>query len=115
MARLPRMPERVATLRPVLAAPKDQAGRTRHRLGLSPWRAWYSTARWKRLRWSTLLRDMFTCQRCGRVEADTSLLVADHKTPHRGDPVLFWDAENLQCLCRSCHDGAKQREERRAF
>lgn len=75
------------------------------------WRAWYKTKQWRQLRWSILMRDLFTCQRCGRIEADTSQLVADHRVPHRGNEALFWDAGNIQCLCKSCHDGAKQREE----
>ena len=78
-----------------------------------PWRKWYSLARWRRLRWACLVRDLFTCQRCGKIEADTSQLVADHKTPHQGDPDLFWDFDNLQCLCKPCHDSDKQSEERR--
>lgn len=62
-----------------------------------------------------LARDLFTCQMsgCGKVEGDTSLLVADHKIPHRGDPSLFWDENNLQCLCKACHDSAKQTQERK--
>lgn len=62
-----------------------------------------------------LLRDLFTCQwrGCGRVVADTSQLVADHREPHRGDEALFWSEDNLWTLCKPCHDSAKQREERR--
>ena len=115
MARLPRMTPRLAASRLVLAAPKDEAGRTRYRREVTPWRKWYDTARWKRLRWSVLLRDLFICQMCKRTEADTSKLVADHKVPHRGDPALFWDAEQVQCLCKSCHDSRKQAEERKGF
>lgn len=77
----------------------------------APWRAWYKTARWQRLRWSVLVRDLFTCQKCRRIGADTSKLVADHRRPHRGDDRLFWDADNLQCLCADCHDRVKQSEE----
>ena len=69
-------------------------------------------ARWQKLRWSVLVRDLFACQMCKCVEADTSKLVADHRTPHRGDEALFWDASNLQCLCKDCHDRLKQAEER---
>ena len=76
-----------------------------------PYRKWYKTARWRALRWAVLVRDLFTCQMCGRVEADTSKLVADHRKPHRGDETLFWDILNLWCLCAWCHSGAKQREE----
>lgn len=80
---------------------------------LRPWRRWYKTARWQALRWQVLVRDLFTCQRCGRIESDTSKLVADHRKRHRGDPALFWLISNLWTLCVNCHSSAKQREERR--
>lgn len=35
--------------------------------------------------------------------------VADHITPHRGDPVLF--AGPLMSLCADCHNGRKAKEE----
>lgn len=77
------------------------------------WRRWYKTARWQKLRWSVLVRDLFTCQcGCGVTEGNTSLLVADHRKPHRGDPALFWDERNLQTLRKVCHDSWKQRIER---
>lgn len=78
-----------------------------------PWRAWYNTARWRKLRLEILLRDSFTCQmpQCGRLEGNTSLLVCDHIDPHRGDEHKFWDKGNLRCVCKPCHDTLKQREE----
>ncbi len=30
--------------------------------------------------------------------------VVDHIVPHRGDRALFWDENNWQALCKSCHD-----------
>jgi len=92
----------------------DKAAVSRARDRQHEYRAWYKTQRWRRLRWNVLVRDLFSCQRCGVVEVNTSLLVADHRQPHRGDEVLFWDAQNLWCLCKACHDSAKQREERAA-
>ncbi|WP_412063993.1 HNH endonuclease [Rhizobium sp. SYY.PMSO] len=91
-----------------------EAERHRQRDRVQPWRAWYKTSRWQKLRMSVLVRDLFTCQMkgCGRIEADTSQLVADHKIPHHGDEALFWDENNLQCLCKPCHDKLKQKEER---
>lgn len=77
------------------------------------WRAWYKTARWQRLRWQVLVEGRFTCARCGILEGETSQLVADHVTPHRGDAGLFWDRANLQVLCVPCHAGPKQAEEAR--
>ena len=29
--------------------------------------------------------------------------VVDHIVPHRGDKELFWDKNNWQALCFSCH------------
>jgi 5-methylcytosine-specific restriction protein A len=94
----------------------DKAAASRARDRRHEYRAWYKTQAWRRLRWKILTRDLFTCQRpgCGRLEADTSLLVADHRKPHRGDPGLFWDEQNLWCLCKTCHDSVKQAEERAA-
>lgn len=115
MAKLPTMRPRLTTMRPPLAGAKSEAARSQFRRETIPWRRWYDSARWKRLRWSVLVRDLFTCQRCGRIEGDPSKLVADHKTPHRGDEALFWDSANLICLCASCHSGPKQREERRLW
>lgn len=77
-----------------------------------PWRRWYKTSRWQKLRWSVLVRDAFTCRMCHRIEADTSRLVADHKTPHHGNETLFWDDTNLQTVCKDCHDGVKQRADK---
>jgi len=77
-----------------------------------PWRKWYKTARWQRLRLQVFIRDSFTCQcGCGRIEGNTSLLVADHKTPHRGSEALFWDDANIQTMLKACHDGLKQKAE----
>jgi 5-methylcytosine-specific restriction endonuclease McrA len=78
-----------------------------------PWRKWYKTAQWKRLRQATFLRDLFTCQMpgCGRIEGKTSRLICDHVKPHRGDERKFFDPENLQTLCKPCHDTAKRAEE----
>ncbi|WP_210330832.1 HNH endonuclease [Mesorhizobium sp. NBSH29] len=87
--------------------------RSRHHDTGGPWRAWYKTARWQKLRWRVLVRDLFTCQMtgCGRIEHDSSQLVADHIKAHRGDVDLFWDETNLQCLCKRCHDKGKQQAE----
>lgn len=92
----------------------DKAAASRARDRSSEGRSWYKTQRWRKLRWQVLVRDMFQCQKCQRLETVTSQLVADHKVPHRGDEALFWDEANLWCLCKPCHDSAKQREERAA-
>lgn len=104
MAKVPTIKPRLEALRPRLQAPKDEAGRTKFRREAAPWRAWYNTARWQRLRWHVLRDDLFTCRICKRIEGNTSQLVADHIIPHRGDEVLFYDRANLWCVCKACHD-----------
>ena len=80
-----------------------------------PWRRWYKTARWRKLRESILLRDMFTCQRTGVTligkHPEPNSAVVDHIKPHRGDEALFWDEANLMSVSKQWHDGAKQAEE----
>jgi len=111
MGKLKSLKSMIATLPSTVAyAPKDEREYDRFR-DQQPWRKWYRTARWKALRWATLLRDRFTCQLCHRLVRDTSQLVADHRKPHRGDEVLFWDQGNLWTLCSACHNGEKQHQE----
>jgi 5-methylcytosine-specific restriction endonuclease McrA len=113
MGRLKGLAPRLGSLRPRLApAPHDRQQYDRQR-DEQPWRQWYKTARWQRLRWAVLQRDLFTCQRCQRLEGETAKLVADHRRAHRGDEALFWDEGNLWTLCKPCHDGWKQRQEAR--
>jgi len=77
-----------------------------------PYRKLYKTARWQKLRWSILVRDLFTCQMCGKLGADTSKLVCDHVEPHNGDPASFWLGP-FQTLCADpCHNKHKQKLER---
>lgn len=110
---------RLTTLKPaigrlstaVTSADPQEDTRDMRRYAAAPWRRWYGLKRWKDLRWRVLVDALFQCQRCGLIEGDTSKLVADHRVPHRGRDYLFWDRENLTCLCKSCHDAVKQREE----
>jgi 5-methylcytosine-specific restriction endonuclease McrA len=109
MPKLKTLKPSINTIRPLLSMPK----RDQQRDAVQPWRHWYKTSRWQKLRMQILVRALFTCQMagCGRVEGKTSQLVADHRIPHRGNEGLFWDADNLQCLCKPCHDRLKQRQE----
>ena len=113
MGRLKSLPARLAKMPPRLQHSTDQHG---HSAEAEPWRKWYSTARWRRLRLEVLDRDDYTCQcGCGVAEGDLSKLVADHVRPHRGDAALFWNKANLRTLRASpCHNKIKQAEEARA-
>jgi 5-methylcytosine-specific restriction endonuclease McrA len=112
MARLRQMAPRVGALPPrvgYLDTTREQA-----RAAINPLRKLHATKRWRDLRDDVLLAAGFACARCGWATTDTSKLVADHVTPHRGDLRLFWDRENLQCLCVPCHSRVKQVEENAA-
>jgi 5-methylcytosine-specific restriction protein A len=37
--------------------------------------------------------------------------VVDHIIPHKGDKDLFWDSNNWQPLCKTCHDEKTARED----
>jgi len=112
MGRLTSLKSGLTTLRPSMAyMPEGEKERNKARADL-PWRKWYNSKRWKDLRWTVLLRDMFKCQRCGRLEANSSQLVANHKRPHHGNERLFWSIDNIETACKPCHDSVIQREEK---
>ena len=71
----------------------------------------YKTARWQRLR-KRVLSAQPLCVECGRYGILTPATVVDHITPHKGNQRLFWDEDNLQALCKSCHDRKTAREGR---
>lgn len=112
MGRLRNLASAVPSLGPRLARQTDAEGHSRD---AEPWRAWYSTRRWRDLKAAVHLRDRFICQ-CGcakLIQVDRER-IADHIEPHRGDPRLFWDPRNVQTLWKPHHDRDKQRAERRA-
>jgi len=78
-----------------------------------PWRKWYKTARWQAIAKHQLTVEPLceTCSKAGRV---TMATVCDHRDPHRGDPVKFWNGP-FQSLCAIHHDVTKQREEERGY
>lgn len=62
----------------------------------------YKSSAWRRLRhwWIT---NHPLCEKCkaeGRLVKATDV---DHIIPHKGNRHLFFDSNNLQSLCRSCH------------
>ena len=97
-----------------LRTPNDEAVRDR----VNVWRGWYKTRRWRELRKAVFLRDHYRCQRsgvlCGGRHPAPDSPVANHKIPHRGDPALFWDIDNIETVSKLVHDGIIQSEERRA-
>ena len=64
----------------------------------------YNCAAWRKLRLQ-VLREYPICNNCKRLTST----VADHITPVRlgGE---FWDINNLQGLCASCHNSKSAKE-----
>ena len=120
MGRLKAMPNRLGALPSRLgAAPTSELQRSRDRDASQEWRSWYKTARWQRLRKSVLIRDGYRCQQTGTLLVgkypSPNSPVADHKTPHRGDPKLFWNMDNIQSVSKEYHDRVKQSMEKRGL
>lgn len=116
MARLSAPASRLGVMRFRLGSgAMSQAERSRHRDRTQGWRGWYKSARWRRLRLKVLRRDSHVCQATGvaliGAHPAPDSPVIDHKRPHRGDPDLFWDEDNLWAVSKAWHDGVKQRLE----
>ena len=69
-------------------------------------------SRWRKAR-ATYLRQHPLCVECEKAGRTTAATVVDHRIPHRGDPVLFWDVNNWQALCAECHNRKTAREDGR--
>ena len=71
------------------------------------------TYRWQRES-KVFLREHPLCQcpACdeGRLRVRAALVV-DHRVPHRGDMVLFWDQTNWQAMAKECHDAKTAAED----
>lgn len=83
----------------------------------------YKDSRWcgpGGIRQQALLRDNFTCRRCGCIllsgnRHHPQAAVVNHVKPHRGDSALFFDLENTESVCKADHDTLIQREEARGY
>ncbi len=61
--------------------------------------------RWRKLR-LLVLRAEPLCRMCAEIGRTSPATVVDHIKPIRDGGTNAWD--NLQPLCKRCHDGAKQ-------
>jgi 5-methylcytosine-specific restriction enzyme A len=61
----------------------------------------YHSQAWRELRLDVLREAGYRCvtPRCANPAT-----IADHKVSHRGDAALFFDRQNLQAMCKPCHD-----------
>lgn len=59
--------------------------------------------RWRQAR-LVFLDDNPLCVSCQSQGLIVPATVVDHIIPHRGNQDRFWDTDNWQALCKSCHD-----------
>jgi len=78
------------------------------------WQHLYGS-KWQKARWY-YLRKHPLCEECLRNDITTPLIdkkyqgVVDHIVPHKGNVKLFWDRNNWQSLCTSCHNKKTAKE-----
>ncbi len=117
MARLKTARPRIASGRPridnsVTDAKRYEAARRAE----ADWRRWYKTKEWRALRELVLNRDRWTCVQTGVLLSGAhpapNAPVVDHRRPHRGDRVRFFDPGNCQAVSKLWHDTVKQAVER---
>ena len=65
---------------------------------------------WQKRR-TAFLRGHPLCEECRKRGRITPATDVDHIRPHKGDPELFWDWDNLQALCHECHSKKTARED----
>ena len=63
----------------------------------------YSSKRWRTLRASILSANP-QCVICAKRGKLTPATVVDHIKPHKNNERLLWDRNNLQAVCKRCHD-----------
>ncbi|WP_460501466.1 HNH endonuclease, partial [Hymenobacter agri] len=61
----------------------------------------YDSPRWRALRLAQLRKEP-CCRTCGEQGRVTPATVVDHMVPYR-EGADFFDATNLQSLCKRCH------------
>lgn len=76
------------------------------------WKHLYDTSRWRYRIVPAHLHIEPLCRICMKSNRITEARVIDHIVPHKGKHELFFNTDNLQSLCFSCHNSIKQSEER---
>lgn len=114
---------RLKSLPPLLRREKPRLvvqDRDQRRYVEQPWRKWYQTKEWQELRLAAFYRDGYICQRTGVMcvpggtGQEDNAPVANHRIPHKGDPLLFFNLDNVETTSKKAHDEIVQREEKQA-
>jgi len=60
-------------------------------------------SRWQRYAKIFLAQNPLCVKHLGDGRGPEPATLVDHIVPHKGDEQLFWDSDNHQALCASCH------------
>lgn len=73
------------------------------------WAVQYRNPKWQKKRLEVMQANEFSCQVCG--DKDETLNV-HHKAYIKGRKVWEYDAEQLECLCETCHKTVHEQKEK---
>jgi hypothetical protein len=85
------------------AAARATARWDQHHAAHPEWYAWYHTAEWRALQAVQIKKEPLC--KCGARATD-----ADHIKAPRGDRALFFDPDNLESKCKTCHMAKTRRD-----
>jgi 5-methylcytosine-specific restriction endonuclease McrA len=71
----------------------------------------YSSWKWKKLRYRVLLKYGAKCMLCGATKEEGAKICVDHIKPRGKYPELELEFENLQVLCNDCNMGKSNDDE----
>lgn len=69
----------------------------------------YDSGEWKKVRKSVLERDFYTCQECGRPDCNTVHHIKPITEMNITNPLITLNPNNLETICRDCHDRIHER------
>lgn len=64
----------------------------------------YQSQAWRKLSTRIRVRDLYTCQVCGKVQGVNESYVVDHIVKRRLDETKAMNSSNLWLICRRCHN-----------
>lgn len=94
-------------------ASRSKGSKKRYGKRPSAWSRGYNH-RWNEYR-KLFLKENPLCAYHKKIGQVVAAEVVDHIRPHRGDYELFWDTDNHQALCTTCHNAIKQAEEANGY
>ncbi len=90
----------------------DTGKKIREMAALSPygWKAFYKSKEWERKRREILKRDRNACQECRKKGRYARANTVHHIIHLKDAPELALDPNNLESVCRECHELIHQDE-----